>query len=110
MARATRASTPFFHPCRLVRQVKEFVRRGRGHSFMSGFIAKAVVTLGIWTAAAVILAFGVFGAIGPGNPAIILVLTVATVSTVALWKWGGAKRVSRQHGRAEPDATPDRGP
>ena len=65
---------------------------------MSRVNAKAVVTLGIWAAAAVILAFGVCGAIGPGNPAIIFVPAAATVSTVALWKRGGAKRGSRQQG------------
>jgi hypothetical protein len=56
------------------------------------FIAMAVVTLGIWTAAAVILAFGLLGPIGPGNPAIIVVQTVAMASTVVLWKWGGARQ------------------
>ncbi|HEV3144149.1 MAG TPA: hypothetical protein VGZ47_09720 [Gemmataceae bacterium] len=59
---------------------------------MSRFIARAIVTLGIWVAAAVILAFGVFRANGTGNPAIVFVPVAATVLTVALWKWGGAKR------------------
>jgi hypothetical protein len=80
---------------------------------MSGFIARAVVTLGIWTAAAVILAFGLFGAIGPGNPTVIFVPAAAMISTVVLWKWGGARRDSRQppEGQqlgAEQDTTPDR--
>ena len=47
---------------------------------MGKFIAMAVLTLGIWTAAAVILAFGLLGPIGPGNPAIIVVQTVAMAS------------------------------
>jgi len=58
---------------------------------MSRFIMLAIVTLGIWTAAAVILAFGVLQANPTGNPAIIFVSTVACVSTVALWKWGRGK-------------------
>jgi membrane protein implicated in regulation of membrane protease activity len=75
---------------------------------MSGFAIRAVVTLGIWTAAAVTLAFGVLPGNGTGNAAIILVPAVAIISTVVLWKWRRPQHgPGRQPSGQEPNETQD---
>ena len=61
---------------------------------MSKFFARAILTLGIWTAASAILAFGVLGGNAIGNAAVVIVPVAATILTVAPWKWGA--RISHQ--------------
>lgn len=63
--------------------------------------AKAVGTVGIWVATAVILAFGMFRMNWNGDTAmfmmfmvVILVCGAASISTAAVWGWRRAKRAS----------------
>ena len=66
---------------------------------MSELTARAVGTVGIWIAVAVILAFGVFRANWNGSLAMFLMFMVvvcgaASISTTAVWGWRPGKRDS----------------
>jgi hypothetical protein len=69
---------------------------------MSQTTARAVATVGIWAAVAVILAFGAFQQQWSGDLISLVVFVVcgaACVSTVVVWGWGPGKPV--------PDARPE---
>jgi hypothetical protein len=96
------------------------VRRSGGLLFMSEATARGVGTVGIWVAAAVILAFGVFWQNWNGDTAlfmmfifVVVVCGAASISTAAVWGWGRDKRVSSEQLEAQPlsakqDPAPDR--
>lgn len=90
--------------------------------FMSEPTAKAVGTVGIWAATALIMACGVFRANWNGYIAMSMMLVVvvvvcaaASISTAAVWGWRRAthvpvKRPEKQQRGAEPGTPPNGGP
>jgi hypothetical protein len=75
---------------------------------MSEATARAIGTVGIWAATAVILAFGVFRVNWNGDTAmfmmfmvVILICGAASISTAAVWAWGRAKPISGKRSEAQ---------